>query len=336
MVVADGVHHLHRLLEVGLRLTGEADDDVGGEGDAGDGRADPLDQAQVALGAVGAAHRLQHAGGAGLQRQVQVLADGLALGHGCDHVVAHVLRVRAGETDARDPVHRVQVAEQTAEPGSLPGGQVAPPGVDVLAQQRQLADAVGGQPARLPDQVVQRPALLAAAHAGNDAVAALRVAALRDLQPGLVAALALAGQVAGEVVEGREVALGQLAAGGDVVAQLVDGARAERQVDERVEVEQLLLHRLRPAAADHDPLLRVALLGRARLHQVRHESLVGLLTDRAGVEHQHVGLALIPRFSHSQRLQQALDPLGIVHVHLAAEGLDVVALHAPECIRGAA
>ena len=52
--------------------------------------------------------------------------------------------------------------------------------------------------------------------------------------------------------------------------------------------EDLVLDRLRPAAADADHALRVAPLERPRLVQVRDEALVGLLADRAGVEEDQV------------------------------------------------
>ena len=59
---------------------------------------------------------------------------------------------------------------------------------------------------------------------------------------------------------------------------------------------------------------------------MRHQPLIGLLTDRAGVEDQEVGILRGDRLPHAQRLQEALDPLGVVHVAvlLAPEGRDVV------------
>src|SRR6185437_10024461 len=105
-------------------------------------------------------------------------------------------------------------------------------------------------------------AVLAPADARHDAVRAVAVAAGRDLEPRLVLAVALQRQVAGEAVEGREVAPRDLAAGLDEVAQAVDVPGSEGQVDERELVEELVLHRLGPAAADDDHLARVALLGR--------------------------------------------------------------------------
>ena len=171
------------------------------------------------------------------------------------------------------------------------------------------------------------PRLLAPAHGRHDAVRARRVAALRDLQPGLERPLAAHRQVAGELVERREVPARHVAAGLDELAEARDVAGAVGEVDERVQLEQLVLDRLRPAAADHDHLGRVALLGGARVHQARVEALVGLLADRAGVEHEHVGVLGRRRLAQPERLEQALHALGVVDVHLAAERGDAVAAH---------
>ena len=140
--------------------------------------------AQVALAVVGAAHRLQDPARPGLERQVDVLADGVALGHRRDHGLAEVLRVRAREADPLDPVDRVAGAQQLAELGLELGAQVAAPRVDVLAEQRDLLDAVGGEPRHLGDDLAGPAALLAAADGRDDAVRALGVAAHRDLHPG--------------------------------------------------------------------------------------------------------------------------------------------------------
>ena len=116
--------------------------------------------------------------------------------------------------------------------------QVAPVGVDVLAQQRDLAHAVGGEPLGLGDELGERPGDLAAARGGHDAVRAAAVAADGDLHPGLVLARPLHRQVAGEALE-LEVALGGERVRGEELGQLVDLARAEGDVDERELAEDL-------------------------------------------------------------------------------------------------
>ena len=254
-----------------------------------------------------------------------MLADRLELGVGADHVLAHVGGVRARVADAVDPFDRVDRVQQLGELARL-RAQPEPVGVDVLAQQRDLADAFGGQHADLLHQLLERPRDLAAAGRRDDAERALHVAAGADLHPGVDVAGALAGQVAGEALE-LEEALRRDAVGGQELRELVHLAGAERDVDERELREHAVLHRLRPAAADADHALGIAPLERARLVEMRDEALVGLLADRAGVEQDQVGLVALRHLGVPERLEHALHVLGVVLVHLAPEGGDVEALH---------
>ena len=114
-VVGDLVDDLERLGEVLLGLAGEADDDVRGQGAVGDVLADLGDAVEIALAVVGAPHRLEDPARARLQRQVDVLAERGQLGVGADHVLAHVLRVRARVADALDPVDGVDSREELGE-----------------------------------------------------------------------------------------------------------------------------------------------------------------------------------------------------------------------------
>ena len=255
-----------------------------------------------------------------------MLADRRALGHRGDHGRAEVLRVRAGEADPLDPVDRVAGAQQLLERAA----DVAAVGVDVLAEQRQLLHARAREALDLGQDLARPARDLAAAHRRHDAVRADRVAAHRDLHPGLEAALAVQRQPPRERAlfgDPERAALDALAARAEPLAQVRDRARPEGDVHVRVEREQPLALRLGVAAADGDHLLRLALLQRARLGEVRGEALVGLLADRAGVEDEHVGLVLLPRLAEPELLEHALDPLRVVGVHLAAERRDVVAAH---------
>src|ERR687886_629458 len=90
-----------------------------------------------------------------------------------------------------------------------------------------------------PRSVISRTpsaALLAAADGRDDAVGALRVAAHRDLHPGLEGALAAHRQPAGEapLLEAEAAARYALAAGADPLGEVRDRAGAEGDVDVRV------------------------------------------------------------------------------------------------------
>ncbi len=248
------------------------------------------------------------------------------LGVSADHVLTHVLGVRARVPDPLDPGDPVEHREQLGEGGAL-RPQVAPVAVDVLAQQGDLADAVGRQPLELGDELGRRAALLAPARGRHDAVRAAAVAALGDLHPGLELALALHRQMAGEVLE-VEVALRGDRVGVQELGQPRDLARAESHVDEREALEDLVLDRLRPATADADHALGVLGLQPLRVAEVGEEAAVGRLTDRAGVEEDQVGLVALGRGGVAERLEHALHALGVVLVHLTAERRHVIPLAA--------
>ena len=54
------------------------------------------------------------------------------------------------------------------------------------------------------------------------------------------------------------------------------------------------------------------------------ELVVGVLPDRAGVEHHDVGIGADGSPLVSRLLEQASKPFGVVHVHLAAVGPDLI------------
>jgi hypothetical protein len=186
-----------------------------------------------------------------LERQVDVLADAGQLGVRGDHVLADVLRVRARVADALDAVDGVDHREQLGEAGLRALREVAPVGADVLPEQGDLSDAVRRHPLHLGHDLRGATGHLAPPGRRHDAVRARAVAAHRDLHPGLVLALALHRQVAGEALEFEE-ALRREAVARQELRQLVDLARAERHIHEREHLEDLVLQGLGPAAADPD------------------------------------------------------------------------------------
>src|SRR5205085_335300 len=126
-------------------------------------------------------------------------------------------------------------AKQLAELGTEVGREIAAPGVDVLAEQRDLTHARGGEPLDLGQDLARPAALLTAAHRGDDAVGALRVAPHGDLHPCLVGALAVEREVGCEraVVEPEATACDTDAAGAEPLTEMADRARPERDVDGR-------------------------------------------------------------------------------------------------------
>ena len=323
-------HQRQCLLEVVLRLAGKADDEVGAEREVRDRQlASRSTSREVAVAVVRAPHRLE-------DRATSPTARGRWT---CSQTLAH--SAIAAMTGSRKSfgcglVKRIRSMPATSSharrssPNSVRelGREVAAPGVDVLAEQGDLAHAVAASRVDLGDDLPRPPALLAAANGRDDAVRAHGVAAHRDLHPGLEAPLAAYREVGREVlVRAESTARDRVAARADPLAEVRDRARAEGDVDERVSLEDPLSLRLCVAAADGDDDVGSRALQRARVAEVGGEPRVRLLADRAGVEDDHVGLVGSDRLAEPERLEHALDALRVVRVHLAAERRDVVPTH---------
>src|SRR4051794_32688731 len=234
--------------------------------------------------------------------------------------------MRAREPDALDPVDAVDRAQELREARL----QVASVRVDILAEQRHLLDSFCGELRDLGQDVARPAADLAAADGRDDAVRAHRVAAHRDLHPRLEAALAVLREAGGEralFCSPPRAARNAEAACTEPLREVRDRARAERDVDLRVEREEAVALRFGVAAADGDDHVGALALACAGVAHVRRELRVRLLADRAGVEDDDVRVVLARRFAEPELFEHALDALAVVRIHLAAEGGYVVAAH---------
>lgn len=123
-----------------------------------DAVAHAVQDAEEALGAVGAAHRLEDAVGTGLQRHVQLRHDGRRLGHGVDDVVGERRRVRTGEADPLQALDRAGGAEELRE--GLPVAELDAVGVHVLPEEGDLDRAVVDERLDLGEHVARTAVLL--------------------------------------------------------------------------------------------------------------------------------------------------------------------------------
>jgi DNA-binding SARP family transcriptional activator/Tfp pilus assembly protein PilF len=311
------------VLEVLVGLAGEAHDDVGGDGGVRDAGPDPVQDGQVPVPAVGAAHRLEHGVRAGLQRHVQAGHDVRGLCHRVDDVVGEVLRVRRGKADALQTLDLAAAAKQFAE--RVPVAELGAVGVHVLAEQRDLQDAVGDQRADFGQDVAGAAIPLLAAQARHDAERAGVVAAHRDRYPGGVAGLA----------PGRQQRREGLQRLGELGLRLVPDPGPFQQRGQRTHVVGAVHHvnprralrdpgafQLRQAAAHRD-LHAIALL-RQQMTEVPVQPVGGVLPDRAGIEHDDVGGLAIGRGPVARLVKQPGQALGVVRVHLAPVGANLV------------
>ena len=167
-----------------------------------------------------------------------------------------------------------------------------------------------------------------AAQRRHDAERAGVVAADRDRHPGRVRRLAAGGQGRREDLERLEDLDLRLLLDPRALEQRRQRAHvvgAEDDVDPRRPAGDLAAVLLREAPADGDLHARAGGLDRGQVAEVAVEPVVGVLAHRAGVEDDDVGRLAVRGARRSRRPRATpREPLGVVHVHLAAEGAHLV------------
>ena len=254
-------------------------------------RADALD---VPLARRRPLHQLQDARAGVLERHVEVRQH-LAFGHQRDHVVDVRVRIHVVQPDPRIARLRQlpEFPHQFVHP-RLHGAacdevelvaNVDAIGAGVLRDHQQLLHALPDEVLGLAHHLPDGAAHEVAAHRRDDAEAAAMVAALGDLQVGVVPGSQLdpgrRHQVAERVVRPRQVAM-------DVVEHLARRVRAGDRQDLGMDLrdEVLAARGLRPKAAGDDHL---AVLGQ-RLADRIQRLLHGGIDEAAGVDDDEVGV----------------------------------------------
>ncbi len=239
--------------------------------------------------------------------------------------------MRGRVADARQPLDPGQRPDQAGEIPGLAVRPGAPVGVDVLAEERELARAGGDQLPGLGQDRGGRARGLDAPGVGHDAERTKLVAALLHGQEGRHPGRgrALFGQPVELALEGKVgVEHRTLAARTPVqeLGQPVIGLRPDHEVDVRGALEQRLALGLGDAAGDADhQIVTVRPPPQAQLLETaefRIDLLGRLLADVAGVEDDQIGVIgpLGQRIAVChQRVRHAT---GVVDIHLAAVGLD--------------
>ena len=111
--------------------------------------ADAVEQSQIAVARVAAVHRAQHAVAARLHGQMEERHQALDVAMRVDQALGHVVGVAGGVADPRQPGHPVERADQVVQ-----ALFAVLPGVDVLAEQRDLARAgIDQRPCLVDDRV---------------------------------------------------------------------------------------------------------------------------------------------------------------------------------------
>ena len=277
-----------------------------------------------------AVHGGQDAVGAGLERQVQVGHQLGLIAMRRDQVLAHVAGMAGGVADALEAADEGEPGDELGQrPWPAVGAQPVI-GVDVLAEQRDLAHAMVGEAAGLGLHLGDGARELRAARVGHDAEGAELVAALLH---GQERRHGLGGRAPGrrrELVLLGEAGLDDLAAfrsgAGNEVAQAVIALRPHDEVDDgaRRRISAPSAWATQPATAMIVawPALEPRVLHLADAAEIGIHLLGSLLADVAGVEEDDVGLLHRRGLGEAVGAQQLRHALGIVDVHLAAKRLD--------------
>ncbi len=248
----DLAHERERCREIVVALAGKADDEIGGERDIRPRRAQAIDDAAIIVDRMAAIHRLEHAVRARLHRQMQERHQLFDIAMRLDQLVVHIARMRGR---VAQPLEPRQLGERANEPAEAPHcaiDAVAVIGVDVLAQERDLARARGDEPLGFGDHRRGGAREFGAARIGHDAEGAEFIAAFlhREESRDRLRRGALR-----QVVEfrlGREFGIEDRAAAArelrDHFRQAVIGLRSEHEIDKRRARENLFAFGLRDAA----------------------------------------------------------------------------------------
>ena len=331
-------------LELGVGLAAEADDEVARHGRPGQLLADAGVHLEILADRVAALHPQKHRIAAVLRRDMEILANLGEIADGADQLGRHVARIIRDKLDPVEAVDGVEIVEKIGE-ARRPSAVAPLVGVDRLADEGDLAAALGNELRGLGEDRRRGARLLRPADARHDTKRAELVAAslrpherLKRRRPHR--------RIAVGVVALEAPGDGVAAAGGAVEAHLdprraagedlFDDPRyavklpgADDEVDPRSPGADELLVLLRHAAEDTDDQSRTVLLLLTDAPQGRPDLVFGMLADTAGVVEDCVGLSRARCQLPSLAAQRRHDKLAVEDVHLAADGLD------PESARGA-
>src|SRR5262245_23483244 len=233
--------------------------------------------------------------------------------------------MRAGEPDPLQILDLPARTQQCRERPTVP--EVDAVRVHVLAEQGDLEHALGHERLDLRQDRAGPAVLLPAAQGRNDAKRARVVAADRDRYQGCVRRVAPGRQRRGEHLERLvDLYLGFLADPGppQQPRQRTEVVRAEHNVNPGRAPDDLAAVLLSQAATDRDLHAGVLGLDRGQVTEVAVEPVVRVLPYRAGIEDHDAGGLALGRTDVARALQQAGQPLGVVDIHLAPVGANLV------------
>ena len=153
--------------------------DVGAQATIGDDATDSCYTIQVPFAGIFTVHELQDAGASALYRQVDVLAYIRHIGNDLKRFVAHVLRMRGGETDTHV---RYGFGHEAKEGGEVDGFAILfeAIGVHVLTEEGHFLVTLGGEVEHFVEDAFHITASLTSTGIRNDAIMAEIVTTTHD------------------------------------------------------------------------------------------------------------------------------------------------------------
>eukprot|EP00968_Pinguiococcus_pyrenoidosus_P028698 scaffold8059_cov315-Pinguiococcus_pyrenoidosus.AAC.1 len=264
-----------------------------------------------------------------------------AAGKRVDDVVAHIARMRRGETHSGDAscIHLIDAAQEIRETPLR--HHVSAVCINVLPKQRNLAITLRSQVADLFQDRFRRPALLDAPGSRNHAVRTSLVASVDDVHPRAHRAISpRLRHVLGDKGRLHGDDLVALHRAFDHFSEAIRILRADDGINLRKAAQQARAFLLRDAARHDDGDRLSAPLPRRIRPEDAVDLLLRMVPDGARVHHEHVSRLdsfLLPSrpllqllFSglerrEAKRLQLAGHPLAIRIVHLTAHRQHLVA-----------
>ena len=251
-----------------------------------------------------------------------------------DQAVIDVAGMAGGIAQPRDAGNFRQPLQQFPERPGAAVRSLAVIGVDVLADQRDLAHAIVGEPLHVVDDLCDRPRDFRAARVRHHAEGAELVAAFLHGDERGNAARADRGRLRrrqeSELVLDRKFRLQRAAVAFRLrqqLRQMMIALRADHDVDDGRAADDLLALGLRDAAGDRDvhlpPVARGLVLHHPQPAEFGIDLFRGLLADVTGVEDDEVGVFGARGLDKAFAGQRVHHALRIVDVHLAAIGLDM-------------
>ncbi len=330
---------IERRLKVLVRLSWVADNKVRREADLWSNGSQRRDLGLVFDHGMPTLHTREHSIRATLHGQVQVIDELRDIAIGIDQVRVEFERMRGGEANARNAFDLSDVVEQFGEVCCIAFDWAAI-GIDVLTEQRHFTNAARRKSANFVEHILDRPAHLKPARIGHHAKAAELATAFHDGDKRRRAAHAGRRQTV-ELINKRKADINDwssvlCACLIDHVRQLVQRLRAEHQVHERRTRVNLGTFLASNAAADADEEFRVGFLQRPPPANSAKHLFLSLLSNRAGVDNQEVGLRRVVGVLEAVACAQGIaHTIRIVFVHLAPLGNDVEARRQVKCASSA-